>query len=181
MALKITKWNILKYILFTFDIFIFLINISLLIFTFYLIRKEYYSRATFRLFVVPFLVSIINVYIDIIMNKTNLKMNYAGHNRYGMIVRFFMFYFILTIMVYCDQREKYVIKKNENTKYDINEFVFYLGIIDIGLLIFSMILGFFVIDVQYIKQIMVKKNKIDEDEEKIQQEMGLVQNIMLIE
>ena len=179
MALKITKWNCIKGFLFAFDIIIFLINISLFIFTFYLIRKEYFARASFKLFAVPFLVSIINVFIDLLMNKTNYNMKYAGHNRYGMITRFFMFYFILTIIIYSDQREKYIIKNNENTIIDINEYVHYLGIINIGLLIFSMILGFFVIDIQNVNQILVKKKKKDLGQ--IGEEMGLVQNLMLIE
>ena len=102
MALKVTKWNCIKYFLCFFDIIILLINVILFGFTFYLIRKEYFRRSSLKLFTWPFFVSIINVFIDIIMNKTNLMMRYAGHNRYGMIARFFMFYFILTLIIYSD-------------------------------------------------------------------------------
>ena len=54
------------------------------------------------------------------MNKINIEMKYAGHNRYGMIIRFFMFYCLLTLIIYSDQRTKYVINEGED-KYKIND------------------------------------------------------------
>ena len=173
MALKVTRWNFVKCFLFSIDIIIFAINATLFGFTFYLIRKEYYRRASLKLFIVPFFVSIINVFIDLLMNKTNLMMKYAGHNRYGMITRFFMFYFILTIIIYSDQREKYVIKEED---IDANKFIYNLGLVDIGVLIFSMILGFFVIDVQNFNQILVRKKK--KIPEPTGEEMGLIDNLI---
>ena len=109
MAVRITKWSCTKIFLFFFDVFIFLINIALFIFTYYLLRKEYYTRASLKLFIIPFFASILNIFIDFLMNKINLKMKYAGHNRYGMITRFFMFYFVLIIIIFTDQREKYIL------------------------------------------------------------------------
>ena len=100
-------------------------------------------------------------------------MKYAGHNRYGMITRFFMFYFILTIIIYSDQREKYVIKDDD---VDANKFIYNLGLVDIGVLIFSMILGFFVIDVQNFNQILVRKKK--KIPEPAGEEMGLIDNLI---
>ena len=174
MALKVTKWNFVKCFLFSFDIIIFLINVALFGFTFYLIREEYYRRASLKLFIVPFFVSLFNVFVDILMNKTNLMMKYAGHNRYGMITRFFMFYFILTIIIYSDQREKYVL--NDNDDIDANKWIYNLGIVDIGVLIFSMILSFFVIDVQNFNQIIVRKKK--KIPEPVGEEMGLIDNLI---
>ena len=173
MALKVTKWNCLKFFLFAFDIIIFLINATLFGFTFYLIRKEYFRRGSLKLFIVPFLVSIFNIFIDILMNKTNLMMKYAGHNRYGMITRFFMFYFILTIIIYSDQREKYVIKDDD---VDANNYIYNFGILNIGVLIFSMIVSFFVIDVQNFNRIMIRKKKKMPDPET--EEMGLIENLI---
>ena len=173
MALKVTKWNCIKYFLCFFDIIILLINVILFGFTFYLIRKEYFRRSSLKLFTWPFFVSIINVFIDIIMNKTNLMMRYAGHNRYGMIARFFMFYFILTLIIYSDQREKYVIK---NDDVDANKYIYNFGMVNIGILIFSMILSFFVIDVQNFNQIVVKKKK--KKQEPAVEEMGLIDNLI---
>jgi formate-dependent nitrite reductase membrane component NrfD len=83
-------------------------------------------------------------------------MKYAGHNRYGMLTRFFMFYIVIILIIYSDQRSKYIIKDAVKA---IKFWVILLGIFDIGLIIISMILSFCVIDVQSFKQIWVKKRK----------------------
>ena len=160
MALKITKWDCIKILLCSLDIIIFLINIFLFLLIFHLSYKEYQTRSSFYLFQVPLIIGLINIIIDFSMNKINIIMKYAGHNRYGMITRFFMFYFVLTILIYTDQREKYI-KRNER-KIKVNELINFFGKIDITLIILSMILGFFIIDIQNFKQISVKKNKIEE-------------------
>ena len=175
MALKITKWNWIKIFLFFFDVLIFLINIALFILTYYLIKKEYNTRASLKLFIIPFFVSIVNIFIDFLMNKINIKMKYAGHNRYGMITRFFMFYFILTIIIFTDQREKYILKEKEENTMDISLFIYYLGLLDIVLLLFSMILSFFIIDIQNINQVAVKKKKLKSLEV---EEMDMIENII---
>ena len=179
MAIKVTNWNWIKSLLLAFDLLIFLINILLFGLTFYLLKIEYYSRASIKLFIIPFLVGIINILVDFFMNKTNIIMKYAGHNRYGMLARFFMFYFVLTIMIFSDQRERYVLQNrndgNDNN-IDINKFIFIIGILDISLLISSMILSFFVIDVQNFNQISVKKNH--KKPEVVGEELGILQNLI---
>ena len=159
MAIRVTRWNWNKILLFVFDFIIIIINSILFALIFYLIHNEFYNRGSLKLFIIPFLISILNLVIDIFMNKTNLTMKYAGHNRYGMITRFFMFYFILTIIIYSDQREKYVIKNKDENIFGINNFIGIIGAIDIGLLIFSMILSFLVIDIQNTGLILVRKKK----------------------
>ena len=159
MAIRVTRWNWIKIILFVFDFIIIIINSILFALIFYLIHNEFYNRGSLKLFIIPFLISILNLVIDIFMNKTNLTMKYAGHNRYGMITRFFMFYFILTIIIYSDQREKYVIKNKDENIFGINNLIGIIGAIDIGLLIFSMILSFLVIDIQNTGLILVRKKK----------------------
>ena len=159
MAIRVTRWNWIKIILFVFDFIIIIINSILFALIFYLIHNEFYNRGSLKLFIIPFLISILNLVIDIFMNKTNLAMKYAGHNRYGMITRFFMFYFILTIIIYSDQREKYVIKNKDENIFGINNLIGIIGAIDIGLLIFSMILSFLVIDIQNTGLILVRKKK----------------------
>ena len=156
MALQITNWNLIKKILFIIDITILLLNIILLSFISYILYTEYYYRRTLKLFFAPFILSLINVIIDIIMNKTNYIMKYAGHNRYGMLIRFFMFYFVIIMIIYADQRAKYIIKETIN---NIKIYAIYFGIIDISLIVISMVFGFCVIDVQSFKQILVKKRK----------------------
>ena len=156
MALQITNWNLIKKILFIIDITILLLNIILLSFISYILYTEYYYRRTLRLFFAPFILSLINVIIDIIMNKTNYIMKYAGHNRYGMLIRFFMFYIVIIMIIYADQRAKYIIKETIN---NIKIYAIYFGIIDISLIVISMVFGFCVIDVQRFKQILVKKRK----------------------
>ena len=156
MALQITNWNLIKKILFIIDITILLLNIILLSFISYILYTEYYYRRTLKLFFAPFILSLINVIIDIIMNKTNYIMKYAGHNRYGMLIRFFMFYFVIIMIIYADQRAKYIIKE---TISNIKIYAIYFGIIDVSLIVISMVFGFCVIDVQSFKQILVKKRK----------------------
>ena len=156
MALQITNWNLIKNILFIIDITILLLNIILLSFISYILYTEYYYRRTLKLFFAPFILSLINVIIDIIMNKTNYIMKYAGHNRYGMLIRFFMFYFVIIMIIYADQRAKYIIKETIN---NIKIYAIYFGIIDVSLIVISMVFGFCVIDVQSFKQILVKKRK----------------------
>ena len=156
MALQITQWNIVKIILFIFDILILLLNALLFSFITYIIYTEYYSRGTLKLFFIPFLISLINIIIDILMNKTNYIMKYAGHNRYGMLTRFFMFYIIIIIIIYSDQRAKYILKEKVKT---IKFLVIIFGIINIGFILISMVLSFCVIDVQSFKQIWIRKRK----------------------
>ena len=156
MALQVTNWNLIKKILFIIDITILLLNIILLSFISYILYTEYYYRRTLKLFFAPFILSLINVIIDIIMNKTNYIMKYAGHNRYGMLIRFFMFYFVIIMIIYADQRAKYIIKETIN---NIKIYAIYFGIIDVSLIVISMVFGFCVIDVQSFKQILVKKRK----------------------
>ena len=100
-------------------------------------------------------------------------MKYAGHNRYGMITRFFMFYFVLSIIIYTDQREKYVIKNREDNINDVGNWIRCLGLIDIGLILFSMILSFFIIDIQNVNQILVKKKK---NKERLGEELNIILN-----
>ena len=171
MALKITKWNWIKSLLFFFDFIIFLINITLFFLTFYLLKTEYDTRASIKLFINPFLVSMINILIDFFMNKTNIIMKYAGHNKYGMITRFLMFYFVLTIIIYSDQREKYLLKSKSNNNKNINILIVFIGLVNIGIIISSMILSFFIIDVQNVNKILVKKK----EKKSIEEEMGMLQ------
>lgn len=108
------------------------------------------------------------------MNKINLEMKYAGHNRYGMIIRFFMFYCILTLIIYSDQRSKYVINEKKD-KYKIRTLSSLFGEINIGLLVFSMILSFIVIDVENFGQIVVKKRRKRRNEP---EEMNMIENLV---
>ena len=174
MAIRVTRWNPIKVIFFIFDAIILILNILLFLMTFYLIYSEFYSRGSLKLFIFPFLISILNIIIDLFMNKINLEMKYAGHNRYGMIIRFFMFYFLLTLIIYSEQRSKYVINDKED-KYQIKLLSSLLGKINIGLLVFSMILSFIVIDVENFGQIVVKKRRKKRNEP---EEMNIMENLV---
>jgi len=172
MAIRVTRWNPIKVIFFIFDAVIFIINALLFLMTFYLIYSEFYYRGSLKLFIIPFLISIINLIIDLFMNKKNLEMKYAGHNRYGMIIRFFMFYCILTIIIFSDQNSKYVIHED---KYSIKILSPLFGKINIGLLIFSMILSFIVIDVENFNLIVVRKKRKKNREV---EEMNMMENLV---
>ena len=172
MALKITPWNLIKIILFIIDIIILIFNALLFFFISYIIYTEYYTRGTVSLFFTPLILSIINIFIDILMNKANYIRKYAGHNRYGMLTRFFMFYFVIIIVIYSDQRAKYILKDIIKT---FGFVVIILGLIDVGFIIASMVFSFLIIDVQSFKQMWVKKKK------KIKTEMKLEPNGKLVE
>ena len=172
MAIRVTRWNPIKVIFFIFDAMIFIINVLLFLMIFYLIYSEFYYRGSLKLFIIPFLISIINLIIDLLMNKKNLEMKYAGHNRYGMIIRFFMFYCILTIIIFSDQNSKYVIHED---KYNIKILSPLFGKINIGLLIFSMILSFIVIDVENFNLIVVRKKRKKNREV---EEMNMMENLV---
>ena len=169
MALKVTNWNWNKLILITFDMLIILINFLLFVFISNSLYKEYITRSSLDLFIIPFFISLFNVIIDIIMNKTNIIMKYAGHNRYGMIIRFFMFYCVLLIIIFSDQKIQYLI--NETT---FNNWIFLLGLINIGLILLSMMISFCVIDQQNINEMKVRRSK----KNKILEEMDLLQKIV---
>ena len=156
MALKITNWDFVKVFLFICDLSLLILNSILFVNISYMIYNEYYCRGSLNLFITPFLINIINIIIDFSMNVINIRMKYAGHNRYGMITRFFMFYFIMTIIIYSDQRAKYIIKGNTKIA---NKYIYLFGLIDMGFIFFSMILSFFVIDVESFKQILVKRKR----------------------
>ena len=172
MALQITNWNLIKKILFIIDITILLLNIILLSFISYILYTEYYTRGTVSLFFTPLILSIINIFIDILMNKANYIRKYAGHNRYGMLTRFFMFYFVIIMIIYADQRAKYILKDIIKT---FGFVVIILGLIDVGFITVSMVFSFLIIDEQSFKQMWVKKKK------KIKTEMQLEPNGKLIE
>ena len=172
MALKITQWNLKKIILFIIDIIILIFNALLFFFISYIIYTEYYTRGTVSLFFTPLILSIINIFIDILMNKANYIRKYAGHNRYGMLTRFFMFYFVIIIVIYSDQRAKYILKDIIKT---FGFVVIILGFIDVGFIIASMVFSFLIIDEQSFKQMWVKKKK------KIKTEMKLEPNVKLVE
>ena len=59
---------------------------------------------------------------------------------------------------------------------DANKYIYNFGMVNIGILIFSMILSFFVIDVQNFNQIVVKKKK--KKQEPAVEEMGLIDNLI---
>ena len=172
MALKITQWNLKKIILFIIDIIILIFNALLFFFISYIIYTEYYTRGTVSLFFTPLILSIINIFIDILMNKANYIRKYAGHNRYGMLTRFFMFDFVIIIVIYSDQRAKYILKDIIKT---FGFVVIILGLIDVGFIIVSMVFSFLIIDEQSFKQMWVKKKK------KIKTEMKLEPNGKLVE
>lgn len=156
MALKITNWDWIKILFFIWDFSLLILNSILFILISSMIYNEYYTRGSLKLFFTPFLVSLANTIIDFLMNIINFKLRYAGHNRYGMITRFFMFYFIMTIIIYSDQRAKYILIDNIDTK---NKKIILLGIIDIGFLFISMIFSFFVVDVESFRQMVVRKKR----------------------
>ena len=95
------------------------------------------------------------------MNNINLKVKYAGHNKYGMITRFFMFYFIILMISLSVQKTKYI-NQNKSIIYRSASFAMLFGLINEGLLILSMILSFIVIDKQKTDTILISKHKQNE-------------------
>ena len=156
MALQITKWDYYKIILSVIDFILIILNTGLFVLMSFSIYEEYFSRGTIKLYIIPFVISIINGILDFFMLLKNFKMRYAGHNRYGMITRFFMFHFIMTIMIYSDQRRHYI----NDTVIDIyHNIIIIIGFVDIGFLMISMIISFCVIDVESFRKKVVKRRQ----------------------
>jgi hypothetical protein len=85
-----------------------------------------------------------------------------------------MFYIILTIIIYSDQRCRYILKDEVQ---DFKNYTFILGIIDIGFIFMSMILSFCVIDVQSFKQILSKRKKKRTKTEISMESVGSMKNM----
>ena len=90
------------------------------------------------------------------MNIANCLTDYKGHNRYGMLIRFFMFYLIIPCAVLTYQRSNNI---NHQDIKDPSDLVLYLGFANDGLLIVSMILSFVVIEKQKEEKILVNKSR----------------------
>ena len=156
MALQITKWDYFKIILSVIDFILIILNTGLFVLMSLSIYEEYFSRGTIKLYITPFVISIINEIFDLSMHQKNFRMRYAGHNRYGMLTRFFMFYFIMTIMIYSDQRRKYI---NDTIIDFYHNIILIIGFVNIGVLMISMIISFCVIDVESFRKKIVKRRK----------------------
>ena len=143
-----------KILLFSNDILILSLNIVICIILFNISDKEKTYRGSWRLFKFQFILIILIIFLDIILNIKNLISDYKGHNRYGMIIRFFMFYLIIPCAVLTYQRSQNL---NHDDIKDASDIIFYIGFINDGLILTSMILSFIVIDKLNEEKILVNK------------------------
>ena len=156
METYVKKMDLKKILLLINDIFILLLNTVLCVFLFIISNKEKEYREARKLFIFQLILIFIIIGLDIILNITNLTLNYKGHNKYGMLIRFFMFYLVIpcVILTYINGKEI----NHEDIKNGSN-IVLYLGFINDGLIISSMILSFIVIDKKKEEKILVNKNR----------------------
>ena len=153
------------------DIIILLLNIVLTILLFILLNKEKTYRGSTKLFLFQCILSILIIVLDIILNVKNIISNYRGHNKYGMLIRFFIFYLIIPCVMLTYQRSHNL--NHDDIKTSGNA-VFYIGFINNGFIIASMILSFIVIDTQKEEKILVHKNRKSIN-------MNSIENINLLE
>ena len=156
MAINFKEMGLKKILLLINDSIILILNFILCILLFIINNKEYTYRGTLRLYLFQLICIIIIIILDIIMNIANYLTDYKGHNRYGMLIRFCMFYLIIPCAVLTYQRSNNI---NHQDIKDSSDFVFYLGFINDGLLMVSMILSFVVIDKQTEEKILVNKSR----------------------
>ena len=156
MEVNIKKLDFKKILLLINDILILIINIILCIFLFIISNKEKIYRGSSKLFIFQIIIIIVIILLDILLNLKNLLNNYKGHNRYGMLIRFLMFYSLLFCVVLSCQRTHNL---NHSDIRDLGDIFLYIGLTNNGLLIVSMIISFFVIDMQKEEKILVYKNR----------------------
>ena len=88
-----------------------------------------------------------------------------------MLLRFFIFYCIIPCIILTYQRSNNL---NHDDIKNIGNILFYMGCVNEGLIIISMILSFLVIDTQKEEKILVHKHKRDIN-------MNSVENMKLLE
>ena len=156
MPITIKNWNLQKLILLCIDILLLICNTILFFCLFYISYIEYYYRGSLKLYFPQFFLMILVILLDVIMNSKNISHNYSGHNKYGMIMRFFIFYLLVPCIVLTHQRS---VSINHDEIKSTSKFILYFGSIVDGIVIISMIVSFIVIDEQKEKKVLVKKNK----------------------
>ena len=171
MDLKVKKMSLKKILLLINDIIIFILSILLLVFLLIISNKEQLYRNSRKLYLFQFILTIIIIIIDLFLNIKNIISNFKGHNKYGMLIRFFMFYLIIPCVILT------YIKSNDLNHEDIksaSDIAFYIGFINDGFIISSMILSFIVIDKKQEEKILVNKNRVSIN-------MNSVENMELLE
>ena len=153
------------------DIIILILNIIICIFLFNISNKEKIYRGSSKLFIFQIILSFIIIFLDIALNIKNIISKYKGHNKYGMLLRFLMFYCILPCIVLTYQRSNNL---NHDDIRNIGILLFYIGCINEVLIIVSMVLSFVVIDRQKEEKILVHKHRKDIN-------MSSVENMKLLE
>ena len=171
MAIKIGKMDLKKFLLLINDIIILILNIILGVLLLNISSKAKTYRGTYNLFIFQASLSIIIIVLDIILNIKNLISNYKGHNKYGMLIRFFMFYLIIPCVVLTYERSNNI---NHDDIKNISFILVYIGFLNDGFIIISMILSFMVIDIQKEEKILVRKNRKSIN-------MSTVENMKLLE
>ena len=171
MEKNLKKMDLKKKLLLINDITILLVNIILCIITFYLSNKEKYYRGSSKLYILQIVLDFVIIVLDIILNLKNILSNYKGHNKYGMLIRYIMFYLIIFCAMLTYQRSNNL---NHSDIIKAGNIAFYMGFANNGLIISSMVLSFLVIDTQKEEKILVNKHRKSIN-------MSSVENMKLLE
>ena len=170
MKINVKKMNAPKIFLIINDIIILILNISLSVFMFIISYKEKLYRNSRKLFIFQLILSFIILGLDMILNLANKIRNYKGHNKYGMLLRFFMFYLIIPCIILTYQRSNNL---NHDDILSSSNIAFYIGSINDVFILISMILSFVIIEKKSEETISVKKRKTIN--------MNSIENIELLE
>ena len=154
--MEFKKMDLKKKLLLINDIIILLLNIFICIILFIISHQEKNYRGSSKLFTFQCVQIIIIIILDIFLNVKNIMSNFKGHNKYGMLIRFIMFYFIIPCVILTYQKSNNL---NHNDIKNAGNTVFYIGFINNGFIILSMILSFIVIDTQKEEKILVNKHR----------------------
>lgn len=156
MELIIKGWHYKKILLFVIDLIIMLSSIILFFILFFISYKEYHYRGSVKLYSSQFLLGFVIVSLDLFMNYKNLKFIYTGNNKYGMIIRFCMFYLLVPCVVLTLQKSENI--NHRDIKSGSNLILFFGIIIGVSIVL-SIIFSFTIVDEQKSEKIKVEKNK----------------------
>ena len=125
------------------DLIILLFNIVILDLSSMIASKEKSFRGSLNLFLFQLIESILIIILNLIMLIKMFLSNYKGHNNYGMFIRFLLFYLNLSCIILTFQRSDNL---NQEGIKKLGTILLYIGLINNGFIISSMILSMIVVD-----------------------------------
>ena len=151
------------------DIIILILNVIILSLSSLIASNEKSFRGSIKLFLFQLIESILIIILDIIMLIKMFLSNYKGHNNYGMFIRFLLFYLNLSCIILTFQRSNNL---NQERIRKIGNILLFIGLVNNGFIIISMILSIIVLD----KRSFTKYKKFDDKMFNFEEHMEIFEN-----